>query len=44
MLLEKGATVGSARLFVLLATRAATLEELRGKPPEGADGDALSLF
>jgi DNA polymerase III epsilon subunit-like protein len=34
----------TARLFVLLATRAATLEELRGKPPEGADGDALPLF
>ena len=34
----------TARLFVLLATRAATLEELRGKPTEGADGDALPLF
>ena len=36
--------VVTARLFVMLATRAATLEELRGKPPEGADADALSLF
>jgi DNA polymerase III epsilon subunit-like protein len=34
----------TARLFVMLATRAATLEELRGKPPEGTDNDALSLF
>jgi len=34
----------TARLFVMLATRAATLEELRGRPPEGADGDALLLF
>jgi DNA polymerase III epsilon subunit family exonuclease len=34
----------TARLFILLATRAAMLEDLRGKPPEKADGDAPALF
>jgi DNA polymerase III epsilon subunit-like protein len=31
----------TARLFVVLATQAATLEALRGQPPEKADDDAL---
>ncbi|WP_410641229.1 exonuclease domain-containing protein [Amycolatopsis sp. lyj-346] len=31
----------AARLFVLLATKAASLEELRGQPPKGVDEDAL---
>lgn len=31
----------TARLFVELATQAATLEELRGQPPEKVDEDAL---
>lgn len=31
----------AARLFVLLATKAASLEELRGQPPRGVDEDAL---
>lgn len=34
----------AARLFVLLATKAATLEELRGQPPEGSDDEPASLF
>jgi DNA polymerase III epsilon subunit family exonuclease len=34
----------TARLFILLATRATTLEDLRGKPPERTDGDAQALF
>ncbi len=31
----------TARLFVMLATQAATLEALRGQPPQKADEDAL---
>jgi DNA polymerase III epsilon subunit-like protein len=31
----------TARLFVLLATKAASLEELRGQPPEKGDENAL---
>ncbi|MFD9716283.1 exonuclease domain-containing protein [Streptomyces sp. NPDC059076] len=31
----------AARLFVLLATKAASLEELRGQPPKEVDEDAL---
>ncbi|MEV6831193.1 3'-5' exonuclease [Amycolatopsis sp. NPDC051102] len=31
----------AARLFVLVATKAASLEELRGQPPEKVDQDAL---
>ncbi|WP_018686966.1 3'-5' exonuclease [Actinokineospora enzanensis] len=31
----------AARLFVLLATKAASLEELRGQPPEKGDENAL---
>jgi exodeoxyribonuclease X len=31
----------TARLFVMLATQAATLEALRGQPPEKAEEDAL---
>ncbi|MGC5363718.1 exonuclease domain-containing protein [Streptomyces sp. DT24] len=31
----------AARLFVLLATKAASLENLRGRPPEEVDEDAL---
>jgi DNA polymerase III epsilon subunit-like protein len=31
----------TARLFVVLATQAATLEALRGQPPEKADDDAV---
>lgn len=31
----------AARLFVLLATKAASLEELRGRPPKEVDEDAL---
>lgn len=34
----------AARLFVLLATKAATLEELRGQQPEGGDDEAPALF
>ena len=34
----------AARLFVKLATRAATLEELRGSPPGKEEDDAPSLF
>lgn len=34
----------TARLFVLLASRAATLEALRGNPPTRADDDAPALF
>jgi exodeoxyribonuclease X len=34
----------AARLFVKLATRAATLEELRGSRPEKGDDDAPALF
>lgn len=34
----------AARLFVLLATKAATLEELRGESPEGGEDEAPSLF
>ncbi|GHJ41361.1 hypothetical protein Sm713_69700 [Streptomyces sp. TS71-3] len=31
----------AARLFVLLATKAASLEDLRGRPPKEVDEDAL---
>jgi exodeoxyribonuclease X len=34
----------AARLFVLLATKAATLEELRGDSPGGGDDEAPALF
>ena len=34
----------AARLFVLLATKAATLEELRGQQPEGDGDEAPALF
>jgi len=34
----------TTRLFILLATRAAMLEDLRGQPPERAEGDAPALF
>ena len=34
----------AARLFVKLATWAATLEELRGSRPEKGDDDAPALF
>lgn len=34
----------AARLFVLLATKAASLEELRGRTPGGSDHEPLALF
>jgi DNA polymerase III epsilon subunit-like protein len=34
----------AARLFVLLATKAATLEELRGESPRGGEDEAPALF
>jgi len=34
----------AARLFVLLAHRAVSLEELRGQQPEGGDDEAPALF
>ncbi|MBX7268807.1 3'-5' exonuclease [Micromonospora sp. Llam7] len=34
----------TARLFVELATRARSLEELRGDPPGGGEGETPSLF
>ncbi len=34
----------AARLFVLLATKAATLKELRGQQPGGGDDEAPALF
>ena len=34
----------AARLFVELATQAATLEELRGQPSGGSDDEAPALF
>ncbi|MGH3936685.1 MAG: 3'-5' exonuclease [Pseudonocardiaceae bacterium] len=34
----------AARLFVLLATKASTLEELRGNPPGGGEDEAPALF
>jgi len=34
----------AARLFVLLATKAGSVEALRGDPPEGGEGEAPTLF
>jgi exodeoxyribonuclease X len=34
----------TARLFVTLATKAATLEELRGDSPGGGEDEAPALF